>query len=357
VNGNTWYPLNTLATTTTSYQSFTVGLSAAAAAAGVALSADTQIKFQRYHNVSGTAPSLGLAFDNVGVTVAATATTVSDVTSTTTNGTYGTGAVIPILVTFSGPVTVTGTPSLALNSGGTATYSGGSGTSTLTFTYTVSAGQQSSDLDYTTTAALTLNGGTITGAGSLAATLTLPAVGGTGSLGANKNIVIDAVAPTVLNYRVLFGTQSYDLIGSTRIRLPWTIQKVQVVFSEPITSATLGSLTGVPTTGVAGLGTTTLTWTLTPIDSGTFATTVLGTGADKVTDGAGNALAGGAGFAQAFKVLYGDFDDNGVVNSTDSANIYALTIGAYNLLADLNGDGVIDINDVKIARLRLGAAL
>ena len=36
-------------------------------------------------------------------------------------------------------VTVTGTPTLTLNDGGTATYTGGSGTNALTFSYTVGA--------------------------------------------------------------------------------------------------------------------------------------------------------------------------------------------------------------------------
>ncbi|MFO0910378.1 MAG: hypothetical protein U0794_18870 [Isosphaeraceae bacterium] len=54
---------------------------------------------------------------------------------------------IAITVGFSENVVVTGTPTLALNSGGTATYISGSGTSTLTFTATVASGQSSSDLD------------------------------------------------------------------------------------------------------------------------------------------------------------------------------------------------------------------
>ena len=37
--------------------------------------------------------------------------------------------------------TTGGTPTLTLNDGGTATYSGGSGTTALTFSYTVGAGQ------------------------------------------------------------------------------------------------------------------------------------------------------------------------------------------------------------------------
>ena len=40
-----------------------------------------------------------------------------------------------------------GTPTLTLNDGGTATYTGGSGTNALTFSYTVAAGQNTSDLD------------------------------------------------------------------------------------------------------------------------------------------------------------------------------------------------------------------
>ena len=42
---------------------------------------------------------------------------------------------------MSEPVTVTGTPTLTLNDGGTATYVSGSGSSTLTFSYTVASGQ------------------------------------------------------------------------------------------------------------------------------------------------------------------------------------------------------------------------
>ena len=47
---------------------------------------------------------------------------------------------------FSEAVTVAGgTPTLTLNDGGTATYTGGSGTNALTFSYTVAAGQNTVD--------------------------------------------------------------------------------------------------------------------------------------------------------------------------------------------------------------------
>ena len=72
-----------------------------------------------------------------------TAPTVTNVTSTKADGAYPAGTLIPVTVTFSENVTVTGTPTLALNSGGTASYSSGSGGSTLTFNYTVGAGDNS----------------------------------------------------------------------------------------------------------------------------------------------------------------------------------------------------------------------
>ena len=69
-------------------------------------------------------------------------------------------------------------------------YSSGTGTSTLTFNYTVAAGHASLDLDYVATTSLALNSGTIKDAGLNVATLTLPAIGAAGSLAVNKAIVI-----------------------------------------------------------------------------------------------------------------------------------------------------------------------
>ena len=91
---------------------------------------------------------------------------------------------------------VTGTPTLALNSGGSASYASGSGTNTLTFNYTVGAGETSADLDYSATSSLALSGGTIKDAATNNATLTLPAVGGGSSLGGQKAIVVDTTNPT-----------------------------------------------------------------------------------------------------------------------------------------------------------------
>ncbi len=123
------------------------------------------------------------------------------VSSTAADGTYGIGASIPIDVTFSRAVNVTGTPQLTLETGTTdavLNYASGSGTNTLTFNYTVASGHTSADLDYLSSSSLALNGGTIKSPSGIdAAVLTLPAPGAGDSLGFNKDIIIDAVAPTI----------------------------------------------------------------------------------------------------------------------------------------------------------------
>jgi hypothetical protein len=73
---------------------------------------------------------------------------VTNVTSTTPNGAYDAGTVISVQVTFSAAVNVSGTPKLTLKAGAVKTvahYTGGSGTNTLTFTFTVTHGENTPD--------------------------------------------------------------------------------------------------------------------------------------------------------------------------------------------------------------------
>src|SRR5205814_30331 len=196
------------------------------------------------------------------LTIDTTAPTVTSVNSSTANGSYKAGDAISIQVNFSENVTVTGTPQLTL---GTApnevvNYASGSGTSTLTFTYTVIAGDSSAELDYAATTSLALNAGTIRDAATNNATLTLAAPGAANSLGANKALVIDTTAPTVTS------VSSSTANGSYKAGDPISIQ---VNFSEPV------NVTGTPqltletgTTDEAvnyasGSGTSTLTFTYT----------------------------------------------------------------------------------------------
>ena len=66
-------------------------------------------------------------------------TTVTQVAASPSSGIESRGNTIKLTVHLSKAVTVSGTPTLTLNDGGTATYTGGSGTSALTFKHTVSS--------------------------------------------------------------------------------------------------------------------------------------------------------------------------------------------------------------------------
>ena len=66
-------------------------------------------------------------------------TTVTQVAASPSDGIESPGNTIKLTVHLSTAVTVSGTPTLTLNDGGTATYTGGSGTSALTFKHTVSS--------------------------------------------------------------------------------------------------------------------------------------------------------------------------------------------------------------------------
>ncbi|MDW3194093.1 MAG: Calx-beta domain-containing protein [Cytophagales bacterium] len=160
------------------------------------------------------------------VTLDKVSPTITSVSSSTPNGRYIEGNMIAITVTFSEVVNVTGTPQITLETGTTdqvVDYSSGDGTSTLTFNYTVQAGDISADLDYTSTTALALNSGTINDGSGNAATLTLATPGAANSLGANKDFVIDTSVPTISSVS-LAGDNSY----------------IDVTFSEMIYNTTAG---------------------------------------------------------------------------------------------------------------------
>src|SRR5690606_572909 len=106
---------------------------------------------------------------------------VTGVSSSSPDGLYKIGDVLAILVSFDQVVEVLGgTPSLDLETGTVgrqATYESGSGSNTLTFSYTVQSGDWSDDLDYQSTMALVSTGATIKNLHGDDAILTLPAVG------------------------------------------------------------------------------------------------------------------------------------------------------------------------------------
>ncbi len=193
--------------------------------------------------------------NNIGNTsnilVDAIKATVSSVSSTTSNGTYGVSDTITITITFSEIVNVTGTPQLTLETGSTdrtINYASGSGTNTLTFNYTVQAGDTSSDLDYTSTSAISLNGGTIKDNNGNDAVLTLSSPGAANSLGANKSIVIDTTAPTT-TFAPLNNSTIHPINGAITITFNEAIRNTD---NSAITDTNVDSLITLKETNSSG---------------------------------------------------------------------------------------------------------
>ena len=133
-----------------------------------------------------------------GHKVDTTAPTVSGAPSVTSDpgsdNTYAIGDAISVKVTFDENVTVTGTPQLEIEVGTNnrqANYASGSGSTELTFSYTVASGDADSDGISVAANKLTLNSGTIKDAAGNNATLTHAA------LAAQSTHKVDGVVPTV----------------------------------------------------------------------------------------------------------------------------------------------------------------
>jgi len=119
---------------------------------------------------------------------------ITEIVSSDT-GTKKIGDITYFQVKFNEAVNVAGTPRIKMSTGGYAYYYSGSGTSTLTFKYTVAEGQQVDRLNYSTSPALIeLSGGTIRDRGPNNALLSF--VNKTNNL-VNKNIKIDGKKPVI----------------------------------------------------------------------------------------------------------------------------------------------------------------
>jgi hypothetical protein len=163
---------------------------------------------------------------------------------------------------------------------------------------------------------------------------------------------------TVSDVKVHWGTAGSASIFSVTSNLPWYhVKTIDIVFASDVSgniSQSSLALTGVNVanynignSGSASFsynaGTKTATWTLSSAIN---------------IDRLMMSLSGGI-YTKSFNVLPGDVNNDGVVNSQDLVLIqqHFTSSVAYNALYDIDGDGVVDINDYTLLRSFIGNTL
>ncbi|MBD2704856.1 hypothetical protein IC229_29765 [Spirosoma sp. BT702] len=234
-------------------------------------------------NTSGVAPTVTNVPFTTGttVTIDKTGPAVSSVTIPA-NNTYRTGQDLTFTVQFNDNVNVTGLPYLTLTIGSTnvqAFYTGGSGTSALTFKYTVLAGQQDND-GVQVGSPINLNSGSLKDGLGNDANLTLNTIPNT------AGVKVDAIVPTVSI------SSSAGTSGSTTSTSPIP---VTVTFSESVTGllANEVTVTNGMLGGFGGSGAT-YTFNVTPAANGLITINVA---ANVAQDAAGNNNSAAAQFS------------------------------------------------------------
>ena len=226
----------------------------------------------------GNAASFALSgLTQSGPQIDTTAPAITNIAETPSSGDLDAGKTVSFALSTSEPVTVSGTPELALNDGGTALYNAGASTATtLVFTYTIAAGQNVAALAATS---LSLNGGSILDGAGNAANLSLTGL-------AQSGPQVDTTAPTVKS--VTANPATADL-GAGKVVL------LTVTFSEAVTvsggTPVLTLNDGATASYQSGSGSTALTfaYTVRPGDNTPDLTvTGLSLGGASIQDGAGN---------------------------------------------------------------------
>ena len=184
---------------------------------------------------------------DVTTTGDATAPTITSV-SPPANGSYKQGANIDFTVNFTESVTVTATPRILLNIGGTtkyANYFSGTGTVSLIFRYTMEAAMN--DSDGIGTDSLQLNGGSINDGTGNAADLSF--------FSPSTNLVlVDTIAPSVQSAA---GPAAATYVPGQYLSFALTFNEAVSVSGTPRLTLTIGSATRYANY-LSGTGTTTL---------------------------------------------------------------------------------------------------
>ena len=224
-----------------------------------------------------TNPAGTLQIDTTTPSVSSVVASGSGITAG--SGDVGVGSVVTLTLNMSEAVTVAGgAPTLNLNDGGTATYSGGSGTNALTFSYTVGAGQNTTDL---AVSGVNLGTATVTDGAGNAANLSGAVTSPTGTL------QIDTTTPTLGS--ITETPSNGHLKAGKSVTLTLNMSEA-VTISGGVPTLTLND--GATATYTGGSGTNALTFSYT-VASGqnvnSLAATAINMNGATVKNGAGTA--------------------------------------------------------------------
>ena len=237
-----------------------------------------------------TNPSGILQIDTIAPTVSSVVASGGGIDGSG-NGNLNAGHVVTLTVNLSDAVTVAGgVPTLSLNNGGTASYTGGSGSNALTFSYTVGAGEDTGDLSVTS---FNLNGSTVSDAATNDAVVAGAVTNPSGIL------QIDTIAPTVSS--VVASGGGIDGSGNGNLNAGHVVT-LTVNLSDAVTVAggvpTLSLNNGGTASYTGGSGSNALTFSYTVgagEDTGDLSVTSFNLNGSTVSDAATNdAVAAGA---------------------------------------------------------------
>ena len=294
-------------------------------------------------------------FDSVGNTVEVSqnnntvslndklAPTVEEVSSLASNGSFKVGDQIPLLIKFSENVNVTGTPKLTLETGSTdkeISFTSGSGTDSLIFSYTVAAGENSNDLDYISQNALILNSGTIKDPAGNNANLILPTPGQSGSLSSTKNFIIDTVAPTIsISAKNSNGNVVNDgaVTNNDSLLITFTLSEAASNFTSSDVSLSGGQLSSFTATS-----STIYTAIFKPSSAGE---TTIDVATNAFTDGAGNNNIASSQFNWSFDNVAPTISSVSLLSDNSAIEIL-LSETAF---SQNNGSGLLEISDFQFS--------
>ena len=271
--------------------------------------------------------------------------------SSNVTGTFKAGTKITIMAKFNEIVTVSGNATLTLNAyknttNATATYTSGSATDTLVFSYTIADGQNTPEGAYLDVVAVSLSG--VVDAANNVALTTYPSGSETGSLRLSK-ICVDTKAPTLSSIDVtqngVTNNGNYYLNAGKKVIFTLTFSE-NVYIGGDAPQLVLNTSTSAACTG--GSGTNKITFAYT-VESGQNASPLLVTSntLSNITDLAGNKVSTAVNIAD--KNLYVDttapaaptfsnITNNGVYSTSPyTINLSGLESGAKNEYSLNNG--------------------